>query len=61
LASKTFGQLAGLMDQQADLLERAGAAMRDPLAVFRSTGDDVRADDEKATGKSKDASADEPR
>jgi len=55
-ASKTFGQLAGLMDQQAHLLERAAAAMRDPLAMFRSTGDDVLADDEKATRKSKKAS-----
>jgi hypothetical protein len=27
-ASKTFGQLAGLMDQQTDLLERAGTLMR---------------------------------
>jgi len=59
-ASRTFGQLAGLMDQQADLLERAGAAMRDPLTVFKSTGDDVLADNERATGKSKKA-ADEPR
>jgi hypothetical protein len=30
----TFGQLAGLIDQQADLLERAGTLMRDPLAPF---------------------------
>jgi len=59
-ASKTFGQLAGLMDQQADLLERAGAAIRDPVAVFRSTGDEVPVDDEQATGKSKKAS-DQPR
>jgi hypothetical protein len=35
-ASKTFGQLAGLMNQQADLLERAGTLMRDPLTAFRS-------------------------
>ena len=27
-ASKTFGQLAGLMDQQTDLLECAGTLMR---------------------------------
>ena len=59
-ASKTFGQLAGLMDQQAQLLERAGAAMRDPLTVFRSAGDEVVADDETAAGKSK-TGADEPR
>ena len=59
-ASKTFGQLAGLMDQQAQLLERAGAAMRDPLTVFRSAGGEVVADDETAAGKSKSA-ADEPR
>jgi hypothetical protein len=45
-ASKTFGQLAGLMDQQADLLERAGAAMRDPLTVFKSAGDEVLADNQ---------------
>ncbi len=38
-ASKTFGQLAELMDQQADLMQRAGATVRDPLAAFRSTGD----------------------
>jgi len=59
-ASKTFGQLAGLMDQQAQLLERAGAAMRVPLTVFRSAGGEVVADDETAAGKSKSA-ADEPR
>ena len=35
-ASKTLGQLADLMDQQADLLERAGVTIRDPLAAFRS-------------------------
>jgi ABC-type transporter Mla subunit MlaD len=40
-ASKTFAQLAGLMDQQAELLERAGATMRDPLVVFRSSGHEV--------------------
>jgi len=43
-ASTTFHQLAGLMDQQADLLERAGDTMRDPLAVFRSTGDQPPSD-----------------
>ncbi len=43
-ASKIFGQLAELMDQQADLLERAGAAMRDPLATFRSTGGELPGD-----------------
>ncbi len=43
-ASKTFGQLADLMDQQADLLERAGATMRDPLATFRSTSGEVLGD-----------------
>ncbi len=35
-ASTTFHQLASLMDQQADLLQRAGATMRDPLSPFRS-------------------------
>ncbi len=50
-ASKTFGQLAGLMDQQADLLERAGTTIRDPLAAFRSTGDEVLGDDEGAVGR----------
>jgi hypothetical protein len=39
-ASTTSGQLAGLMDQQADLLERAGSLMRDPLTAFRSAGDE---------------------
>ena len=38
-ASTTVGQLAGLIDQQADLLERAGTLMRDPLTAFRSAGD----------------------
>ena len=52
-ASKTFGQLAGLMDQQADLLERAGATIRDPIAAFRSTGDEVLADNQDAAGKSR--------
>ena len=51
-ASKTFGQLAALMDQQADLLERAGVAMRDPLTVFKSAGDEVLADNQSATGRS---------
>lgn len=36
-ASTTFRQLASLMDQQADLLHRAGTTMRDPLGAFRST------------------------
>jgi hypothetical protein len=40
-ASKTFGQLAGLMDQQADLLDRAGALMHDPLNAFRSADDEA--------------------
>jgi hypothetical protein len=39
-AAVTFHQLAALMDQQADLLGRAGATIRDPLATFRSTGDE---------------------
>ena len=39
-ASTTFHQLAALMDQQADLLHR----MRDPLAAFRSTGDQPPSD-----------------
>ena len=51
-ASRTFGQLAGLMDQQAHLLERAGATMRDPLAVFRTTGDAVPAETQGAGAKS---------
>ena len=41
VAPKTFGQLAGLMDQQADLLERAGTLMRDPLTAFRSADDEA--------------------
>jgi hypothetical protein len=40
-ASMTFGQLSGLMDQQADLLERAGNLMRDPLTAFRSADDEA--------------------
>jgi len=40
-ASRTFGQLADLMDQQADLLERAGTTLRDPLATFRASGGEV--------------------
>ncbi len=40
-ASKSFGQLAVLMEQQARLLERASAAIRDPAAVFRATGEDT--------------------
>jgi hypothetical protein len=40
-ASTTFGQLAGLMNQQADLLERADTLMRDPLTVFRSADDEA--------------------
>ena len=35
-AATTFRQLASLMDQQADLLQRAGATMRDPLSAVRS-------------------------
>jgi ABC-type transporter Mla subunit MlaD len=49
-ASKTFGQLAGLMDQQADLLERARATVRDPLATFRSTGDELLGEKQDAAG-----------
>ena len=45
-ASKTFGQLAGLMNQQADLLERAGILMRDPLTAFTSAGDEPPAENE---------------
>ena len=45
-ASKTFGQLAGLMDQQADLLERGGTLMRDPLTVFRAAGDEAPAENQ---------------
>ena len=44
VASKTFGQLAGLMDQQADLLQRAGSLMRDPLTAFRSADDEAHAE-----------------
>ena len=47
-ASTTFGQLAGLMDQQADLLERAGTLMHDPLAAFRSAGDDAVAENQRS-------------
>ena len=54
-ASKSFGQLAGLMDHQADLLERAGATVRDPLTAFRSTSDEVPADNQDAAGKSRKA------
>jgi len=36
-----LGQLAALMDQQADLLERAGTLMRDPLTAFRSADDET--------------------
>jgi methyl-accepting chemotaxis protein len=35
-ASTTFRQLASLMDQQAELLQRAGATMRDLLSAVRS-------------------------
>jgi len=48
-ASTTFHQLAALMDQQADLLQRAGATMRDPLAAFRSTGEQPLGDTEGPT------------
>jgi len=40
-ASKTFAQLADVMEQQARLLDRASATLRDPAAVFRSTGEDT--------------------
>jgi hypothetical protein len=36
----------GLMDQQADLLERAGNLMRDPLTAFRSADDEAIAEDQ---------------
>lgn len=45
-ASKTFGQLAGLRDQQADLLERAGTPMRDPRTAFRSADDEAIAENQ---------------
>jgi hypothetical protein len=38
-ASKTFAQLADLMDQQANLLERATAAIRDPASALKSLRD----------------------
>jgi len=34
------------MDQQADLLERAGTLMRDPLTAFRSADDEAIAEDQ---------------
>jgi len=40
-ASKTFAQLADVMEQQARLLDRASATLRDPAAVFRSTSEDT--------------------
>ena len=43
-ASKTFGQLAELMDQQAELLERAGTTLRDPLATFRAGAGEAAGD-----------------
>jgi hypothetical protein len=36
-ASAVFGQLADLMEQQAQIVERAGAAIRAPVAALRST------------------------
>jgi hypothetical protein len=45
-AATTFHQLAALMDQQADLLDRTGATIRDPIAIFRSTGDELAIDAE---------------
>jgi len=43
-ASITFHQLATLMDQQADLLARAGDTMRDPLTAFRSSAEQPESD-----------------
>ena len=43
-------KLAGLLDQQADLLERAGTLMRDPLTAFRPADDEVHAETGDATG-----------
>ena len=40
-ASKTFAQLADVMEQQARLLDRASATLRSPAGVFRSTGEDT--------------------
>ena len=40
-ASKTFAQLADVMEQQARLLDRACATLRDPAAVFKSTNEDT--------------------
>jgi len=51
-ASVTFGQLAGLMDQQADLLERASALIHDPLAALRSTGEQTPLDNQGEAGNS---------
>jgi hypothetical protein len=36
-ASAIFGQLADLMEQQAQIVERARAAIRTPVAALRST------------------------
>ncbi len=51
-ASTTFGELAGLMDQQADLLQRAGTLMHYPLTAFRSAGDDAIAENQRASSPS---------
>jgi hypothetical protein len=45
-ASVSFGQLANLMEQQAEILERAGAAVRDPFAALRSAGADAHGDND---------------
>ena len=42
------------MDQQADLLERAGTVMRDPLTAFRSASDEAPADTHDAAEQSED-------
>jgi hypothetical protein len=46
VASTNPGQLAGLMDRQADLLERAGTLMRDPLTAVRSADNEPPIEDD---------------
>jgi len=50
-ASKTFAQLADVMEQQARLLDRASATLRDPAVVFRSTSEDTLDSKHRPTGR----------
>jgi ABC-type transporter Mla subunit MlaD len=50
-AAASFGQLADLMEQQAEIVERVGVAVRDPLSALRAANEQLRGGGKKTTKK----------